>query len=57
MDWTLQNIALKEIFDVVTLCEMLALLTVYSARGGAALPSSWAPCSRWARGFACCSTR
>ena len=29
MDWTLQNIALKEIFDVITLGEMLALLTVY----------------------------
>lgn len=29
MDWTLQNIALKEIFDVVTLCELLTLLTVY----------------------------
>lgn len=29
MDWTLQNIALKKIFDVVTLGEMLVLLTVY----------------------------
>ena len=29
MDWTLQNIALKEIFDVITLGEMLVLLTVY----------------------------
>lgn len=29
MDWTLQNIALKEIFDVVTLCELLVLLTMY----------------------------
>ena len=29
MDWTLQNIALKEIFDVITLGELLALLTLY----------------------------
>lgn len=29
MDFTLQNIALKEIFDVVTLCELLVLLTMY----------------------------
>lgn len=29
MDWTLQNIALKAIFDVITLGELLALLTLY----------------------------